>query len=277
MKIIRVFPRKTSMTPTDTFSFVGDPPLFRPEADEVHISVTFTWDVIEGYRLQEAWREYYPIVKIGGPAIDGSNGVFIPGKYLKRGVTITSRGCLRKCSWCFVPTYEGKISLLPIRAGCSIQDNNILATPREHQQKVYSMLRKLNKPAKFSGGIDARLVDDWVVEQFRNIKIFAVFLAADTTQSLKSLAKAVELLSFLGRNSNKIRCFVMIGYNGESITEAKERLQEVWDIGCLPFSQLYQPPEKRIAYAKEWRDLNRNWSRPAIIRTMMKEAENEKP
>ena len=33
MKIIRVFPRKTHMTPTDPYAFVGDPPLWRPKAD----------------------------------------------------------------------------------------------------------------------------------------------------------------------------------------------------------------------------------------------------
>ena len=69
MAIIRVFPRKTSMTPEDSYSFVGDPPLFRPDAKEVHVSVTFTWDIEEGKRLQRAWANYYPNVKIGGPAM----------------------------------------------------------------------------------------------------------------------------------------------------------------------------------------------------------------
>ena len=45
-RTIRVFPRQTAMTPTDELAFVGDPPLslWRPSADEVHVSVTFTWD-----------------------------------------------------------------------------------------------------------------------------------------------------------------------------------------------------------------------------------------
>lgn len=264
IKIIRVFPQKTSMTPDDDMAFVGDPPLFRPDADEVHISVTFTWDIEEGYRLKAAWSQYYSNVKIGGPAINGEGGEFMPGKYLIGGVTITSRGCLRKCPWCFVPSREGKIRLLEIKSGWIIQDNNILATPKSHQEKVYKMLSKQKRSTKFSGGIDARLVDNWVVEQFRNLRINEIFLAADTKGSLKALASAVEKLEFLGRN--KLRCFVMIGYGNETIEEAEERLQEAWNIGCLPFSQLYQPPDKYIEYPKEWRDLNRNWSRPAITK-----------
>jgi hypothetical protein len=267
VNIIRVFPRKTSMTPTDDYAFVGDPPLFRPDANEVHVSVTFTWDIDEGYRLRDAWSQYYPNVQLGGPAIDGADGKFQEGMYLKEGVTITSRGCIRKCPWCFVPEREGKIRLLDIKSGNVIQDNNILATPKEHQEKVYEMLKGQRKAAKFSGGIDARLVDDWVIDQFKQLRISEIFLAADTKGSLTSLAKAVEKLAFLGRD--KLRCFVMIGYNEETIQEAEERLKEVWRAGCLPFAQLFQPPDKWIEYSKEWKDLNRNWSRPAITKTIM--------
>lgn len=44
-KIARVFPRKTKATPDDDLCFFGPPPLLNmPEVDEVHISVTFTYD-----------------------------------------------------------------------------------------------------------------------------------------------------------------------------------------------------------------------------------------
>lgn len=268
MRIIRVFPRKTSMTPKDEYAFVGDPPLFRPPANEVHISVTFTWDIQEGKRLQQAWAQYYPLVKLGGPAFNTLADEFISGKYLRDGVTITSRGCIRKCPWCFVPQREGKIRLLDIKPGWILQDNNILATPHQHQEKVYQMLNKQRRQAKLSGGVDARLVDDWVAEAFRNLRIDEIYLAADTKGSLTALKRAVNKLSFLGRN--KLRCYVMIGFGDETISEAEDRLKEAWNIGCLPFSQLYQPPEHYIQWSKDWRELNRNWSRPAITRTIMK-------
>jgi hypothetical protein len=51
MKIARVFPRMTKATPVDLLSFVGDPGLFPPEVDEVHVSVTFTYDMSEAERL----------------------------------------------------------------------------------------------------------------------------------------------------------------------------------------------------------------------------------
>lgn len=44
-RIIRVFPTKTNATPTDELVRIRETPSFFDEADEVHVSVTFTWDI----------------------------------------------------------------------------------------------------------------------------------------------------------------------------------------------------------------------------------------
>ena len=263
MGIVRVFPRKTSMTPDDPYAFVGDPPLWRPPASEVHVSVTFTWDIDEGYRLQEAWAQHYPIVKIGGPAIGGSHDAFMPGMYLKHGVTITSRGCPYHCPWCLVYGYEGDLKLLPICPGWIVQDNNLLATPRSHQEQVFDMLATQPRTVSFPGGLDTRLIDDWIVRQLARLRVKEVFLAADTKGALPHLARAVEKLNFLRRR--QLRCYVLLAYNGETIPQALERLEAVWNIGCLPFAQLFQPPDRVIKYSPEWKALARTWSRPAAM------------
>lgn len=140
MKILRVFPRRTSHTPKDDLVFIGDPPLERPDADEVHVSCTFTWDKQKAERLQKAWAQYYPMVKLGGPAYDAPGNGFTPGMYLKHGITTTSRGCNNNCPWCLVPKREGKIRLLPITEGNILQDNNILQCPQSHIDAVWDML-----------------------------------------------------------------------------------------------------------------------------------------
>ena len=265
MGVIRVFPRRTSFTPNDPYVFIGDPPMMRPEADEVHISVTFTWDVVEGWRLRGSWAQYYPTVKIGGPAIPGAFvGDFRPGMYVKPGVTFTSRGCNRRCPWCLVPEREGRLLLLDIQPGSIISDNNLLQAGRDHISTVFDMLRCQGKAATFSGGLDARLVDDWVANELRTVPIREVYLAADTKASLSALRCAVgKLGSFLKRR--QLRCYVLIGFDGETIAGATERLEAVWETGCLPFAQLYQPPEGRIEYSHDWRALQREWDRPAAM------------
>lgn len=250
------------MTPTDDMAFVGDPPLFRPEADEVHVSCCFAWDIEEAYRLQEAWSLHYDDVRIGGPAITGSSGEFVLGRYVKEGVTFTSRGCDRKCPWCLVPEWEGRLSLLDVKPGWIVNDNNLLMTPREHQEAVFEMLRKQRKRVSFPGGLDCRLINDWVAGQLRTLRIEQAFLAADTEGALRPLRKAVEKLSFLSRR--QLRCYVLIAFDGETVAEATKRLEAVWKIGCLPFAQLFQPPEW-IEYSREWKALARTWSRPAAM------------
>ena len=269
MNIIRVFPRKTSMTPDDAYAFIGDPPLWRPEADEVHVSCTFTWDIEEAHRLQEAWAQHYPIAKLGGPAIDGSNSEFMPGMYVKHGVTFTSRGCPNKCPWCLVPDYEGDLQTLDIKPGWIVQDNNLLATPKTHQAQVYAMLREQRRKVSFPGGLDTRLINDWVADQLRAIPIKEIFLAADTKAAISILYRVRPKLSFLSRR--QLRCYVLIAHNDETISEATERLETVWRVGLLPFAQLYQPPDRYINYPPEWKGLARTWSRPAAMFAMHKD------
>ena len=89
--VARVFPRRTKLTPDD--AYVGLPPLGCPRYDEVHISVTFTWDIRAAERLAANWRPYADVVRLGGPAYGARGGEFVPGMYLKSGAVITSRGC----------------------------------------------------------------------------------------------------------------------------------------------------------------------------------------
>lgn len=264
MRIIRVFPRRTSHTPQDDLAFIGPPPIRVPTADEVHVSVSFTWDIPEGERLVKLWRAFYSTVLIGGPAIGPPGEGFEPGRYVKEGVTFTSRGCDHNCPWCLVSKVEGKLRLLsPIPPGYIVQDNNFLQCPPEHRRAVYAMLDEQPRAAVFSGGLESTLVDDEVAAELRDIRIKEVFLAADTEASLRPLERAVARLSFLPRR--KLRCFVLMAYGGESIEAAERRVRAVWEIGCMPFAILYQPPDEYIQYSADWKALARSWCRPAAM------------
>jgi hypothetical protein len=274
--MIRVFPRRTKWTPDDELAFVGDPPLFRPtttKQTEVRISVTFTWDVHEGQRLQKAWSYFYSHVYLGGPAIDRKPPTdFIPGRFLKQGVTITSRGCPRKCPWCAVPQREGKIFELPIQDGWIVQDNNLLACSEKHIEAVFKMLRRQKKGVCFKGGLDTRLLKSWHIELLKSIKVREIWVACDSRDSMDHLEMAADLLYDFP--TWKKRCFVMIGYGDETLHEAEMRLDYVYRLGFLPFSQLYIPKNMHFAKSKwplDWRKLNREWSRPAAYRTVATE------
>jgi hypothetical protein len=158
-KIIRVFPRKTNATPDDEDVVISELPRFFDQADGVHISVVFTWDIFLAEQLAEEWRHVAPVT-IGGPATGSPGNNFVPGMYVKKGYVITSRGCPNKCWFCSVWRREGqKIRELPITEGYNLLDDNILACSDDHIKKVFKMLqagkKKYRKSIEFTGGLEA--------------------------------------------------------------------------------------------------------------------------
>lgn len=261
--LIRVFPRRTKWTPTDELAFVGDPPLFRPTNNHVAVSVTFTWDIPEAKRLLEAWMQYYSYVSIGGPAFNDSGAEFELGRFIKEGVTITSRGCPWNCPWCFVPEREGAMRELEIKDGWIIQDNNLLACSKDHMHKVFEMLIRQPKRIKFSGGLDPRFFKRWHLDLFKQIKVDEMWFSCDYPKSYYHLEKVADLIS--DYPENKRRCYVLIGWNGDSYLDAEKRLEKVYGLGFLPFAQLFQGSWKEN-YPPIWTRLQRKWCRPAAYR-----------
>lgn len=275
IKIARVFPRKTNMSPVDPNTYFDVPDLFTPHYDEVHISVTFTWDLKRADELADVWVSKTDKLIRGGPAYDDRGEWFIPGMYLKLGVTITSRGCPNNCPWCYVPLREGKIRELPVFSGNIIQDNNLLACSKDHINKVFKMLRK-EKHINFSGGLEVARITDWVAEELSKLKIYQLWLAYDHPNQEKLLKEAVEKLRRRYFKRDQIRCYVLIGYEGDTLEKAEDRLRRAWEIGTLPFAMRYRTPspnrnETYLFKERAWNLFTREWTRPAIIKTKMKE------
>ncbi len=266
MRIARVFPRRTSATPDDDLAFVGDPPLFLPEADEVHVSCVFTWDRNEAQRLARAWTAQGYRVRLGGPAFDSPAGDFEPGLYVKRGMTITSRGCIRRCPFCFVPKREGRLRLLPIRPGWDILDNNLLACPRPHVEAVLDMLEVQPKAARFTGGIDARLCEPWFAKRLGKMRVQILYTAYDQPSQRPHVERTVAMLREVGLTQRQVGCYVLVGYDGDTHSAAEARLEWVFETGGTPFAMYFRPPaDRRRRIPTAWRRLVRRWTRPAVI------------
>ena len=269
-RIIRVFARKTSMTPMDDMAFYDVPGLFIPAHDEIHVVVTFTWDLDRGRYLYESWHEVTnkPVL-LGGVAFDDPcNGPFVPGLYLKPGVTVTSRGCVNNCAFCLVPKREGRLrEIEDFAPGHIVQDNNFLACSKPHRARVYEML-KGQKAVRFSGGIESEFLTDWDVEQMRGLRIESLWLACDSHARVKPFLKACEKLVKAGFSRHQIRCYALIG---NDMSENEARLRAIYRAGAYTFAMLYQPRDRWIEYPREWRQFQRKWIRPAAIEAHMKE------
>lgn len=265
MRIIRVFPRKTSATPDDDLVRFGPPGLF-DEADEIHVSVTFTWDLPLAERLMKAWSPVAP-VRIGGPATGESGGKFVPGMYLKTGYVLTSRGCPNNCWFCDVPRREGDIRELPITDGWNVLDDNLLACSEQHQREVFAMLKRNKKFGRiqFTGGLEAKRLEPWHVESLRGLKTKQMFFAYDTPDDLEPLRRAGEMLLAGGftTSSHALRAYVLCGWPKDTFDNASKRMHQTIDAGFLPMAMLYR--DKDGLRNIEWMRWQRQWARPALM------------
>lgn len=266
MKIIRVFPRKTKATPTDDLVRLGPPEMW-DEADEVHVSVAFTWDLARAEWLAKQWAHVAP-VKIGGPATGERGGDFTPGMYLKPGYVITSRGCSNRCWFCSVPKREGDVRELPITEGWNVLDDNLLACSSEHIEDVFNMLRNQPLPVEFTGGLEAKRLEPWMVAAMAELRVKQMFFAYDTPDDYEPLVRAGKYLVEYGHfkihpHSHALRCFVLCGYPKDTFHHAETRMKQALEVGFTPMAMLWKDDSGK--QDREWRKFQRQWALPAII------------
>ena len=262
MRIIRVFPRKNRATPDDDMVRFGPPDLF-DEADEVHVSVTFTWDLPLAERLAKAWGPVAP-VQIGGPATGEAGREFMPGRYVKQGYVITSRGCNNHCWFCSVWKREGKVHTLPITEGNNILDDNLLACPDDHVRAVFKMLQG-QRDVQFTGGLEAKILKPWHVEEMSKLRIKQAFFAYDTPDDLEPLVEAGKMLqeANITFRNRRARAYVLCGYPKDTFDAADKRMRQTVAAGFMPMAMLYRDMGGKRD--PEWMRWQRQWARPAII------------
>jgi hypothetical protein len=269
MRLIRVFPRRTKASPDDALAYFGEPDMFAA-ADEVHISVAFTYDKPRAEQLAEAWQQVAP-VKVGGVAYGDAGLDFIPGRYVKHGYTFTSRGCPRRCWFCSVWKRDPEPRLLPIQDGWNILDDNLLACPEPHVRAVFAMLARQRRRVEFTGGLEALSLQDYQVELLASLKprptCFFAYDPGDAFETLESAGRRLLAAGFT-RASHRLRCYVLIGYPKDTFDAATARLSAIADVGFTPMAMLWRPEtesQERYRPADEWRAFQRRWARPAII------------
>lgn len=274
-KIIRVFPRRTNATPNDENVRVGVVPGMYDTADQVDISVAFTCDKPYAEELAYQWETVAP-VKIGGPAYGDKGGEFEPGKYLKMGYVITSRGCPNKCWFCMAWKNEGNtVRELEIKDGYNVLDNNLLACSAIHQLRVFEMLQRQKMAPRFTGGLEAARFNAWHAGWMQALKPEIIYFAYDTPDDYQPLIQAAQLCKCfnLFTSHNPIRCYVLIGYSGDTIEAAEKRLNAVVSLGIMPMAMLYEMGkyQKNILL---WKTFQREWVRPAIVGSKMSRCKN---
>jgi len=266
-RIARVFPRRTKATPDDDMAFVGYPRLTQPPVDEVHISVTFSWDLPLAEQMAKTWAGIAPVT-MGGPALGMRGEEFVPGRHLRIGYVITSRGCPNRCWFCSVPKREGNtVRELPITEGHNVLDDNLLACSDEHIRAVFAMLsrQKLGR-IMFTGGLEAARLKPWHVEEIAKLHPKEIFLAYDTPDDYEPLVEAARMFRAAGirPQSHTLRAYVLIGWPKDSMVMADLRLRSVLAQGVIPMAMLWRDESGDRDHS--WVRFAWPWVRPAAMK-----------
>lgn len=159
-------------------------------------------------------------------------------------VGFLTRGCIRRCEWCFVWRREGNI-----RPAADIEDflrhdkavlldNNVLA--HEHGIRQIEKIAQLGIKVDFNQGIDARLIDDTVAKLLAKVKwLEPIRLACDTGEMIPVIQRAVELLRWHNVTPRRYFCYVLCT---DDIKGTLERIRFLKGIDVKPFVQPYIPP-----------------------------------
>jgi hypothetical protein len=283
-RIVRVFPRWTKATPTDAGAYFPGPKrcprsplpdMYTEPVDEVHISVAFTSDMPKAERIAESWHRYGRVL-FGGPATHMRSEAFVPGKYIKPGYVITSRGCPRTCWFCDVWRRENDHPHDPprelkINDGWNILDDNLLACSRQHVEAVFAMLNRQGRRCEFTGGLEARALEDYQVGLLADMtprpNCFFAYDPGDPFETLQSAGRRLIEAGFT-KCSHRLRVYVLIGFPNDTLDAAEKRMEQMMGVGFTPFAMLWQPDKpsaEKFRPGSEWHDFRRHWSKPAII------------
>ncbi len=240
-------------------------PIFRNIADKIYVSCVFTKNK---WKCKE-W-EGEPKVLIGGSGY--SLSIKLPSEIeeVKPHINFgfTTRGCIRKCSFCIVSEKEGNIrivgDLLDLWDGKSkdvvLMDNNIIALP-EHFELVCKQAIENKIRVDFNQGLDHRLLTPEIVSLMAKTPHKVYRFSFDHPSYKSTVEKAIDMCNKEGMN----RCmwFCLIGYN-TTFQEDIERLNYLKERNQIGYAQRYEKCYKE----KKYIDLARWANQHHIFRAM---------
>jgi hypothetical protein len=199
------------------------------EGRTLNVSIPFTWNLPAVRHMLMCRDLFWDTAIVGGPAVElmpdylaGMGWVTIshdcPGVLQRVNplATRTTEGCTRTCGFCGIGS--GKIEKggfqvltewpdLPV-----LCDNNLLAAPREHFDKVIDRLIR-HGWADFNQGLDPRLLTDYHAARIAEIKQPQCRLALDHFSLRHDWQAAYDKLRSAGITKKNISSYALVGFS----------------------------------------------------------------
>jgi hypothetical protein len=171
----------------------------------------------------------------------------------------TTRGCVRRCKFCFVPDKEGAIQIWQHPSKfhderlktCMIMDNNIFGAGHEWCKEVFGWYHD-NNVKMLEHGMDIRLLDEDLVLMLADIKLTpkGIHFAWDNMGDEKYVRAGIKLLEDAGFNLRRhISFYVLAGYN-TTFEQDLYRCETLKELGCNAYVMRYKKDKWLNALAR---------------------------
>ncbi|HWQ19427.1 MAG TPA: hypothetical protein VN455_06575 [Methanotrichaceae archaeon] len=224
--------------------------LFTP--DIVYISCVFA-DNAEASRAQ-AGQFPHSEVHLGGSGVDLKASLpegiehLMPdyGLYkLDYSMGFTSRGCIRHCPFCIVPTKEGSMRPVadiyefwdPAHKHIVLLDNNILALP-EHFEKIASQIKAEGLTVDFNQGLDIRLINEENARILKSLRVRPHLRFSWDNIAIEDQVKA-GITTLRAHGINRSQWYVLVGYNS-TVEEDLHRLNVLKELNQRAYAMRYK-------------------------------------
>lgn len=177
------------------------------------------------------------------------------------GIGFTSRGCIRNCGFCFVPTKEGKFrdiaeikDLINPRSNVLVlNDNNLTADPfcidKLHEIRDRKLIVDINQ------GCDVRLMTDEIAQALREVKhLRSIHYAWDLMGFEEQVLRGIKTLSKHIKTYNHM-CFMLVGFD-TTFEEDMYRFRKLNELGIRPYVMRYneKKDDERLNKFARWVD-----------------------
>lgn len=173
----------------------------------------------------------------------------------------TTRGCIRKCGFCFVPKKEGALTVVqhPEKFHderfdtCMIMDNNLLGAGYEWTQEVVRWFSDNNIKIR-EHGLDIRLLDEKFAALLAELPLTqsGLHFAWDNTGGEDAVVRGIKLLEEYGFNLRRhISFYVLVGYNTTHEYDLY-RCKRLKEMGCNAYVMRYHKNDKWLNALARW-------------------------
>lgn len=174
------------------------------------------------------------------------------------GLGFSSRGCIRKCPFCFVPKKEGKFrqaseikDLLNPRSNVLIiNDNNLTADPycidKLHEIRDRRLIVDINQ------GCDVRLMTEDIARALGEVRhLRSLHYAWDLMGFEKQVIKGIQILSKFVKPYNHM-CFMLTGFD-TTFEEDMYRVRKLNELKIKPYVMIYNQNEDiKLKHFARW-------------------------